>query len=165
MLSAVFRRAAQPHIGHPSRRRLWLRFSLIVLVLSLGAHETRAQGEHQPSKAPDRPPIRTLQEVWPALVACWRPPSGSEGMEITIRFSVKRTGEVIGTPMITYSKLFGPPERQKAFVVSVLDALARCTPLNFAGDLGDAVVSRIISIQFVIPSPIDRNRLALSVLR
>ena len=63
-----------------------------------------------PSSAqPSKPEIDRLADLWPALSACWRPPAGSDGMEITLRFSLTRRGAILGEPRITYSKLNGPP--------------------------------------------------------
>ena len=54
-----------------------------------------------------REPINTLAELWPALYACWSPPAGTEGKELTLRFSIRRDGTLIGKPRATYSKLEG----------------------------------------------------------
>jgi hypothetical protein len=48
-----------------------------------------------------------LGDPWPALSECWQPPPGSAGMEVTVRFSLKRSGAIVGEPRITYSRLWG----------------------------------------------------------
>src|SRR5215468_3376245 len=71
--------------------------------------------------------ITTIDQIGPAITACWHPPAGSAGSEITLRFGLTGKGELRGPPMVTYSKLIGASELQKAFAVSALRAIARCT--------------------------------------
>ncbi len=87
-------------------------------------------------------------EVGPALLACWKPPAGTEGMEITVIFSFNRSGAVFGKPRITHTKLFGDDDLQKRFVSSALAALSDCTPLKFSDGLGGAVAGRPFSMLF-----------------
>jgi hypothetical protein len=98
------------------------------------------------------PPINTLQEIGPALTACWRPPSDVPHYEVTIRLSFKRTGEVLGKPMITFSRFNGDTADQKRIIASILAGLAQCTPLNFSPGLGGAIAGRLFTLRFVPPS-------------
>src|SRR4051794_36591177 len=86
--------------------------------------------------APARPPINSLQEIGPALWACWTPPSETQHFEVTIRLSFKRSGEVLGKPAITFAQFHGDVADQKRIVGSILMALAECTPLNLTPGLG-----------------------------
>ncbi len=54
-----------------------------------------------------------FSEIAPAITACWTPPAGSAGMEMTLRFSLKRNGEINGKPRISFSKLPGGEDTQK----------------------------------------------------
>src|SRR5580693_669719 len=50
--------------------------------------------------------LDTLGDLFAALRSCWSPPpadSAREGMQMSVRFSFKRTGEMIGAPRITYA--------------------------------------------------------------
>ena len=50
-------------------------------------------------------PLNTLADIRQALRGCWRWPPISEsrsGMELTVRLSFKRNGEINGMPRITY---------------------------------------------------------------
>ncbi len=96
--------------------------------------------------------LNSIREIGPAILACWKPPIGTEGMEATIRFSVKRTGEILGQPRVTYSKLHGPASLQRAFAGSIGDALRECTPLRLSSGLGGAIAGRPISIRLVHPN-------------
>ena len=99
-----------------------------------------------------RPPVNTLREVGPALSACWRPPQAAQSYEVTVRLSFKRTGEVLGRPMITFSHFNGDPADQKRILASILTGLAQCTPLNLDPSLGEAIAGRIFTIRFTPPS-------------
>ena len=94
-------------------------------------------------------PANAIRELWPALTACWHAPAGSAGSQLTILFSLTRDGAVLGKPRITYSKLIGATETQKAFVAAALDALAACTPVAVTPELGGAIAGRILSIRFI----------------
>src|SRR5262249_37089094 len=57
--------------------------------------------------------LNTIREVFDALRGCWVPPPASQarhGMQMSVRLSFKRTGEIIGTPRITYTTPGTPSE-------------------------------------------------------
>jgi hypothetical protein len=126
----------------------------LMAVLWLGREEARAQQPPAPPAARPGGPVNNMRDMWPALTACWKPPAHTKGMEVTVNFALKRNGEVLGKPRITYSKLNGDPEVGRVFVASVLSALAQCTPLKLSDSFGGAVAGRIFSIRFA--SPLDR---------
>jgi hypothetical protein len=102
--------------------------------------------------APLRPPVNTLQEIGPALFACWRPPADAQNFEVTVRLSFKRSGEVLGKPMITFSRFNGELDDQKRILGAVLAGLAACTPLNLTPSFGEAIAGRIFTLRFTPPS-------------
>ena len=97
-----------------------------------------------------REPVDTLRETGEALYACWEPPAGSEGMEITLLFSLRRDGTLIGRPRATWSKLSGNSNEQRAFVASVLTALDRALPLPLTDGMGGAVAGRPLTLRFSV---------------
>jgi len=99
--------------------------------------------------------IDRIRDVFRAVQACWRPPSGSgySGQELTIRLSFKRSGEVLGKPRITYYKEGTMPEQREPFTRSVQEALVRCTPLPFTDALGGAIAGRPFVFRFVDSRP------------
>jgi hypothetical protein len=107
-------------------------------------------GSAFPNPVPD--PINTLQEIGPALSACWRPPTDTQNFEVTVSFSFKSNGEVLGKPRITYSHFNGDTDEQKLILTSILQALDKCTPLKFTSTLGGAVAGRIFTMTFSPPS-------------
>lgn len=96
-----------------------------------------------------KPPVGTLEGLWPAIVACWRPPAETAGSEITLRFGLDHTGQLRGTPMVTYSKFVGPVDLREAFVKSALRALADCTPVNLTDGFGRIVANQVLTIRFI----------------
>lgn len=95
------------------------------------------------------PRISTLGEVGPALTRCWRAPDGLEGHEVTLRFSLRRDGTLIGAPRITYSRLPGDDADARRFVASVLAAVAACLPVAVTDELGAAIAGRPLTIRFL----------------
>ena len=58
--------------------------------------------------------LDNIGDLFAALRSCWSPPqasSASEGMQMSVRFSFKRTGEIIGTPRVTYAMAGALPRR------------------------------------------------------
>jgi hypothetical protein len=132
------RAVSSPHLA---------RFALlsILWLLAVGA---AARAQEAAGRQLDR-----VSDVGPAILACWRPPLGSAGMELTLVFSFKRNGELLGKPRISFSKLRGEPDLQKQFVASALKALAGCTPLHVAPSLGAAIAGRPFAMLFKASAP------------
>ncbi|SEE30060.1 hypothetical protein SAMN05444161_5367 [Rhizobiales bacterium GAS191] len=102
-------------------------------------------------------PANTLRELSQAFTHCARLRIQPTGSEITILFSLKRDGSLLGKPRITYSKLKGDSDDQREFVGSALSALSTCFPLNIFDALGGAIAGRPLSIRFIgrpVPSAI-----------
>lgn len=97
--------------------------------------------------------VATLRELGPALTACFRAPEHSAGSQITVRFSLDRSGAVLGRPQVTYSKLVGTLEQKRAFVEAALDSLRRCTPVHLTPGLGGALAGRPLSVRFIGGGP------------
>src|SRR6202521_4691018 len=50
--------------------------------------------------------LDTIGDLFSALRSCWSPPpaeTAHAGMQMSVRFSFKRSGEMIGAPRITYA--------------------------------------------------------------
>jgi hypothetical protein len=70
-------------------------------------------------------------------------------MQMAVRFSFKRTGEIIGTPRVTYTSPDAPQETRDTYHNAVTASLERCTPMQFSRGLGGAIAGRPIAIRFV----------------
>jgi hypothetical protein len=97
------------------------------------------------SGLPDGGRIDRLRHVFPAVRACWEPPSS--GGEVTFRFSFRRDGAMLGEPRLTYAS--GDGEAREKLIASVKDAFSRCLPLPFTDGFGGAVAGRPFTIRFV----------------
>src|SRR5687767_11768662 len=93
--------------------------------------------------------VNSLKELRPALIACWQPPPSLERLDVTVRFSLDRQGAIIGRPAITYSELSHDERTSRAFLASVLRALAECTPLELSESFGNAVAGRPVTLRFL----------------
>ena len=57
--------------------------------------------------------------MFDALRACWAPPGKDEarpGMQMSVRFAFKRSGEIIATPRVTYASPGVPPETRENYL-------------------------------------------------
>ena len=97
----------------------------------------------------DRKPVNSINEMFSALYACWQPPKGTAGMSITLRFSLRRDGTLIGKPRTTFTEKINNDELSKAFVVSILEALNKSLPVPFTESMGGAVAGRPMTLRFI----------------
>jgi hypothetical protein len=96
--------------------------------------------------------LDTIAGLFAALRNCWLPPSEDDarpGMQMSVRFSFKRSGEIIGTPRVTYVTPGAPRETRERYHDAVTASLARCTPIPLSKGLGGAIAGRPIAIRFV----------------
>src|SRR5262249_40877642 len=70
--------------------------------------------------------LNTIMEMYGALRGCWVPPALGEarpGMQMSVRLSFKRTGEIIGTPRVTYTSPDAPREARDTYHDAITRAL------------------------------------------
>lgn len=105
--------------------------------------------------APRAAPVDTIGDVFRAVRACWRLPAGvPSGQQITVRLAFKRSGEIIGSPKITYYRAgASADEDRERFTRSVREALTLCFPLPFSATLGAAIAGRPFTFRFVDDRP------------
>lgn len=120
----------------------------LLAAAALGLALTAADASAGDRPCGSREPINTLNQMWGALYACWQPPPGSEGMEITLTFSLRRDGSLFGKPRASWSKLSGTTEQQHVFVASVLAALERALPLPLTDSMGGAIAGNPLAMRF-----------------
>ncbi len=137
-----------PCIRYPD---YWIGQDLRLTIESTDARASPTKAEMDDPDVPEHK-LGTLRAMFDALRACWVPPASEEarpGMQMSVRFAFKRSGEIIATPRVTYVSAGAPPETRKAYLDAITAALARCTPLPFSDGLGGAVAGRPIAIRFV----------------
>lgn len=98
----------------------------------------------------DKTPVKRLDELGPAIFACWSPPAGSQGKHLTLRFSLRRDGTLIGKPQATYAKFKETDGSDRKFVASVLVALDKALPLPLTPGLGGAIAGRPMTLRFAV---------------
>ncbi|WP_258117620.1 hypothetical protein [Mesorhizobium onobrychidis] len=79
------------------------RSAIAALALALVAGPNAATSQERGCRSPD--PVDTINEMFSAIVACWESPPGTAGMTLTLQFSIRRNGTLIGKPRATYSRL------------------------------------------------------------
>jgi hypothetical protein len=105
--------------------------------------ENDQNGEHK---------LDSIKSLFDALRGCRVPPDENElrpGMQMAMRFSFKRTGEIIGTPRVTYTSPDAPQDARDTYHNAVTASLERCTPMQFSKGLAGAIAGRPIAIRFV----------------
>jgi hypothetical protein len=113
----------------------------LILAGSLGSGHAIAQGEEVPNLA--------AMSTW--LKRCWQPPalpSGNAGMEITVQFTFKRDGSLLGHPRITYETRSATDDDRIVYRTAVMQALQRCVPIPFTHGMGEAIAGRPFTIRF-----------------
>ena len=138
-------RASCPESGGPKLRRIARRgavASAIALAAMLSVFASSLQ-------AADRP-ANTLRDLSAALHQCLVLPPGPVGSQLTIRFSLRRDGAVLGKPQITFAKLNGGAAEQRGFADAVAAAFNRCLPAAITDALGGAIAGRPILIRFAV---------------
>ena len=101
-------------------------------------------------------PIDMIRDIFPAIGACWTPPAGLtrlERIEITVRFSLRRDGTVIGAPRVTFATLGAKARARQALTDATFEAIRRCTPLPLTKGLSGAIAGRPIAIRFIYQGP------------
>ena len=78
--------------------------------LQLTIESVPSQDQAAKYQKPDHD-LDTIGDLFAALRSCWSPPpaeTAREGMQMSVRFSFKRSGEIIATPRLTFSTVGRP---------------------------------------------------------
>jgi len=103
--------------------------------------------------------LDTIGDLFSALRSCWSPPpaeSAREGMQMSVRFSFKRSGEIIAAPRVTFATVGAPAEVRYTYFRAIRASLDACMPLKFSGGLGGALAGRPIAIRYVDNRELDK---------
>ena len=77
-------------------------------------------------------PLTTMDGVGTAVMSCWKPPAGIKKSTVTLSFSLKGDGSLIGPPQATFINVTGDEKVRQKFVAAALDAVDRCTPVELS---------------------------------
>ena len=96
--------------------------------------------------------LDNIGDLFAALRSCWSPPAADtarEGMQMSVRFSFKRTGEIIATPRVTFATAGVAADTRATYLKAITSSLDACLPLKFTDGLGGALAGRPIAIRYV----------------
>jgi len=96
--------------------------------------------------------LNTIGDLFSALRSCWTPPpadAARQGMQMSVRFSFKRSGEIIAAPRMTYATAGAAADVRAAYLKAINASLGACVPLKLTSDLGGALAGRPIAIRYV----------------
>jgi hypothetical protein len=103
----------------------------------------------QPASAAPAGPADTLKGLFLQFHACLRLPAGMPEGEITLRFSLRRDGALVGRPHISFARLPADPARRRVALDAVAGALDRCLPAQITQSLGSAVAGRPLTLRLI----------------
>jgi hypothetical protein len=88
-------------------------------------------------------------------------PPGDPGMQITVLFSFKRNGEILGKPRITFESASASDADRIAYRTAIMETLQRCAPMPFTDSMGGAIAGRLITFRFDdrrnLPKPTEKR--------
>jgi hypothetical protein len=96
--------------------------------------------------------LDTIGDLFAELRSCWSPPpadSAAEGMQMTVRFSFKRDGEIIAAPRLTFATVGTSADTRATYLKAINASLDACVPLKLTDSLGGALAGRPIAIRYV----------------
>jgi hypothetical protein len=96
--------------------------------------------------------LDNIGDLFAQLRSCWTPPPADAAradMQMTVRFSFKRSGELIGAPRMTYATEGVSADTRATYLKAINSSLGACVPLKFSGSLGGAIAGRPIAIRYV----------------
>jgi hypothetical protein len=105
--------------------------------------------------------LDNIGDLFAALRSCWTPPqadSAKDGMQMTVRFSFKRSGDLVGPPRLTFATAGTPSGVRDTYFKAINDSIGACVPLKFTGNLGGALAGRPIAIRYVDNRDIEKQK-------
>ena len=116
---------------------IWLAGAALLAASSLTAQAETAQ-------------VDSIHDVIAKLKTCWKPPPASRAnpIDITVRVSFNRNGDILGHPRITYESEQATDNDRLLYRIALMEALQRCTPMPFTEGMAGAVAGRPLTIQF-----------------
>src|SRR6266481_3854708 len=104
--------------------------------------------------------LDNIGDLFAALRSCWSPPpadAAREGMQMSVRFSFKKSGEMIGPPRLTFATAGVPADTRDTYLKAINASLNACIPLKFTNSLGGALAGRPIAIRYVDNRELEKS--------
>lgn len=93
-------------------------------------------------------PLTTMEEVGTKILSCWSPPAGARDSVVSMRFSFKRDGSLVGPPRPANIDVAGDEDQRKQFIAAAAEAIEQCTPVELAPDLAQGIGGQVFTLQF-----------------
>jgi len=96
--------------------------------------------------------LDTIGDLFAELRSCWTPPpedAARAGMQMTVRFSFKRTGEMVAPPRLTFATSGASADTRTTYLKAINASLDGCLPLKLTPGLAGALAGRPIAIRYV----------------
>lgn len=113
-------------------------------------------GQNSPFKLvrqnpPDLPaPADTLNGLFAYFDACLRDIPSQPGAQLTIAFSLRRDGALLGKPHVAFLR-GSDSQGREAFLAAVAEKFAFCLPAPITDALGGAIAGRRLTVHFMTP--------------
>jgi hypothetical protein len=146
--SVFRRRPCIPETQYPLGQDL----RLTIATVAAGESVMQTQARHDDGAPPAARKLDTIREMFDALTECWVPPERAharQGMQMSVRLSFKRSGELMGPPRVTYTTPEATREQREAYLKAITATLDRCAPMRFTDAMGGAVAGRPIALRFI----------------
>jgi hypothetical protein len=108
--------------------------------------------------------VNTLDDLNARIGQCWQSPKlpeGHPGLQITVMFTLTRSGEIFGRPKITFESPEASEAERILYRTAVMETLQRCTPIPFTPAMGNAFAGHITLFRFDdrrnLPKPVERK--------
>ena len=105
--------------------------------------------------------LDTIGDLFAELRSCWSPPppdAARAGMQMSVRFSFRRSGEITGAPRLTFATAGASADIRASYLKAINASLDACVPLKFTGGLGGALAGRPIAIRYVDNRELNQSR-------
>ncbi|MGV7213580.1 hypothetical protein [Bradyrhizobium sp. UFLA05-112] len=96
--------------------------------------------------------LDTISDLFAQLRSCWSPPStdnAREGMQMSVRFSLNRSGRLIGPPHLTFATAGASADTRTTYLDAINASLNACLPLKLTDGFAGALAGRPIAIRYV----------------
>ena len=104
--------------------------------------------------------LTRLDQIGPALRACWSPPpliDGAKNSDVTVRFALRADGSLHGEPRVTAASGLPEGPGRTLLVASAIRAIKKCTPLAISAGLGGAIAGRVFTLRFLHSGTIEQG--------
>jgi hypothetical protein len=96
-------------------------------------------------------PLNSMDDVGAAIRASWTPPANAGNSTVTLSFTFRRNGTLIGSPKPTAINVAGDDKARQSFVDAAIAAVEHCLPLSFSPALAQGIPGTVFTLQFNSP--------------